>query len=106
MKISKTTSGVTAVLVALVMMFSGSAFAGAYGKQKVVYHINNIHSATGALRNAKNHLNAVGDHVEEHHFIVLDHRDRELGEAPAGRAGREVDRGSPEARVVERPVGP
>ena len=32
-----------------------------YLKSKVVYHINNIHTATGALRNVKNHLNAVGD---------------------------------------------
>jgi intracellular sulfur oxidation DsrE/DsrF family protein len=32
-----------------------------YHQQKVVYHINNIHTATGALRNVKNHLNAVGD---------------------------------------------
>ena len=32
-----------------------------YSKQKVVYHVNNVHTATGALRNAKNHLNAVGD---------------------------------------------
>lgn len=32
-----------------------------YNKQKVVYHVNNIHTATGALRNVKNHLNAVGD---------------------------------------------
>jgi len=39
---------------------AGSAKNG-YDKQKVVYHINNIHSATGALRNVKNHLNAVGD---------------------------------------------
>jgi len=39
---------------------AGSAKNG-YDKQKVVYHINNIHTATGGLRNAKNHLNAVGD---------------------------------------------
>ena len=32
-----------------------------YLKSKVVYHINNIHTATSALRNVKNHLNAVGD---------------------------------------------
>jgi len=39
---------------------AGTAKNG-YNKQKVVYHINNIHTATGALRNAKNHLNALGD---------------------------------------------
>lgn len=39
---------------------AGTAKNG-YNSQKVVYHVNNIHTATGALRNAKNHLNAVGD---------------------------------------------
>ncbi len=39
---------------------AGTAKNG-YDKQKVVYHVNNIHTATGALRNVKNHLNAVGD---------------------------------------------
>ncbi|VAX00469.1 hypothetical protein MNBD_GAMMA22-2942 [hydrothermal vent metagenome] len=39
---------------------AGSATNG-YEKQKVVYHVNNIHTATSALRNVKNHLNAVGD---------------------------------------------
>lgn len=42
-----------------------------YNKQKVVYHVNNIHTATGALRNAKNHLNAVGDKDIE--MIVVTH---------------------------------
>ncbi len=32
-----------------------------YNKQKVVYHVNDINKATGAFRNAKNHLNAVGE---------------------------------------------
>lgn len=42
-----------------------------YLKSKVVYHINNIHTATGALRNVKNHLNAVGDKNIE--LIVVTH---------------------------------
>lgn len=42
-----------------------------YHKQKVVYHVNNIHTATGALRNAKNHLNAVGDKNIE--MIIVTH---------------------------------
>jgi intracellular sulfur oxidation DsrE/DsrF family protein len=42
-----------------------------YHKQKVVYHVNNIDSATGALRNLKNHLNAVGD--ENIEAIVVTH---------------------------------
>lgn len=32
-----------------------------YSKQKAVYHINDLDAANGALRNIKNHLNAVGD---------------------------------------------
>jgi len=48
----------------------GSAKNG-YLKSKVVYHINNIHTATGALRNVKNHLNAVGDDNIE--LIVVTH---------------------------------
>ncbi len=49
---------------------AGSAKNG-YDKQKVVYHINDIHSATGALRNIKNHLNALGDENVE--IIVVTH---------------------------------
>ena len=49
---------------------AGSAKNG-YDKQKVVYHINDVHSATGALRNVKNHLNALGDKNAE--IIVVTH---------------------------------
>jgi len=49
---------------------AGSAKNG-YDKQKVVYHVNNIHTATGALRNVKNHLNALGDKNVE--IIVVTH---------------------------------
>jgi len=49
---------------------AGSANNG-YDKQKVVYHINDIHTATGALRNVKNHLNAVGDDNIE--LVVVTH---------------------------------
>ena len=49
---------------------TGSAKNG-YDKQQVVYHINNIHTATGALRNIKNHLNALGDKNVE--IIVVTH---------------------------------
>ncbi|MBD3670959.1 MAG: DsrE family protein [Gammaproteobacteria bacterium] len=42
-----------------------------YYKQKAVYHINDIDSANGALRNVKNHLNAVGD--ENSDIIVVTH---------------------------------
>ena len=49
---------------------AGSAKNG-YDKQQVVYHVNNIHTATGALRNVKNHLNALGD--ENIELIVVTH---------------------------------
>lgn len=49
---------------------AGTAKNG-YSKQKVVYHVNNIHSAKGAFRNVKNHLNAVGD--ENLDIIVVTH---------------------------------
>ncbi len=42
-----------------------------YSKQKVVYHVNNIHHAKGAFRNIKNHLNALGDENVE--IIVVTH---------------------------------
>lgn len=42
-----------------------------YSKQKVVYHINDLDSANGALRNVKNHLNAVGD--ENIELVVVAH---------------------------------
>ena len=62
MKISKAGILTLAALLgfAAATVQAGSAKNG-YDKQKVVYHINNIHDATGALRNVKNHLNAVGD---------------------------------------------
>ena len=49
---------------------AGTAKNG-YDKQKVVYHVNNIDTATGALRNVKNHLNALGDENVE--IIVVTH---------------------------------
>ena len=42
-----------------------------YYKQKVVYHINDVDHAFGALRNVKNHLNALGD--ENVDIIVVTH---------------------------------
>jgi len=64
---------VTAATVLGLVMFTaqaGSAKNG-YDKQKVVYHVNNIHTAIGALRNVKNHLNALGDKNIE--IIVVTH---------------------------------
>ena len=42
-----------------------------YYQQKVVYHINDVNKAFGALRNVKNHLNALGDENVE--IIVVTH---------------------------------
>jgi intracellular sulfur oxidation DsrE/DsrF family protein len=42
-----------------------------YHQQKVVYHINDIQKAKGALRNVKNHLNALGDKNAD--IIVVTH---------------------------------
>ncbi|NOY67084.1 MAG: hypothetical protein GXP13_06710 [Gammaproteobacteria bacterium] len=42
-----------------------------YFQQKVVYHVNNLQTAYGALRNVKNHLNALGDKNAE--IIVVTH---------------------------------
>lgn len=41
----------------------GQVVAGGYGKQKAVYHVNydTEKRQLGAMRNIKNHLNAVGD---------------------------------------------
>lgn len=63
---------VTAALLALGMLNAqaGSAKNG-YNKQKVVYHINSIEHANAALRNIKNHLNAVGD--DNIDLIVVTH---------------------------------
>jgi hypothetical protein len=54
---------ILAALLAAVAMFGfNTAFAGSYGKQKVVYHINydNAKAQAGALRNINNHIRAVG----------------------------------------------
>lgn len=56
------------VLLVALMLSSVSVFAqkkgtanNGYSKQKVVYHVNNLQTAKAALRNVKNHLNALGD---------------------------------------------
>ncbi len=42
-----------------------------YHQQRVIYHINDVHNAKAALRNAKNHLEAVGD--ENIDLVVVTH---------------------------------
>lgn len=73
MKLSKLAIAVAAVpFVAIATGCSTMDSAkNGYYKQKVVYHVNDIHTATGALRNVKNHLNAVGDENVE--VIVVTH---------------------------------
>lgn len=73
MKLSMTKAVVlaTAVIGLSVSAAQAGSAKNGYDKQKVVYHVNNIHTATGALRNAKNHLNAVGDKNVE--MIVVTH---------------------------------
>jgi len=73
MKLSMTKALVlaTAVIGLSVSAAQAGTAKNGYDKQKVVYHVNNIHTATGALRNAKNHLNAVGDKNVE--MIVVTH---------------------------------
>lgn len=71
--IRKTMLGLVLGLLSLggaVSVHAGDALNG-YSKQKVVYHVNNIHHAKGAFRNIRNHLNAVGD--ENLDIIVVTH---------------------------------
>jgi|Deesub1362A_J573_1020465.scaffolds.fasta_scaffold04155_5 hypothetical protein len=53
------------VILAVMALALGAAvaWAGGYGKQKVVYHINSSDFKVigGALRNIQNHINAVGE---------------------------------------------
>ncbi len=73
----KLVSKIALVAAGLVMAASAQAVdpskkaKNGYHQQKVVYHVNNIHTAKGALRNVKNHLNALGDENVE--IIVVTH---------------------------------
>lgn len=67
------------LMVASLMMIATTVHAvdvsksadNGYHQQKVVYHIDNIHMAKAALRNVKNHLNAIGDKNAD--IIVVTH---------------------------------
>jgi len=58
----KTIQIIVLAIVSMAVFGVNNAFAEAYGKQKVVYHINYDDPKTqaGALRNIQNHINAVG----------------------------------------------
>ncbi len=64
---------------AAVLLFAGGGAIYAaeegngYSRQKVVYHINDLESASAALGNVRNHLNAVGDDRAE--IVVVTHSD-------------------------------
>ena len=52
---------------------AGPAFANAsYTKQKVVYHVNHfdVNRSIGAMRNAQNHINALGQGNHEIRFVL------------------------------------
>ncbi len=53
------------LLVSACSVFEKNNAKNGFKKQKVVYHLNDVNTAHGVLRNIKNHLNAVGqDNVE------------------------------------------
>ena len=58
---------------ALSLILSGWVFASAsYAKQKVVYHVNyfDVKRSIGAMRNAQNHINALGQGNHEIRFVL------------------------------------
>ena len=74
MKLSESITTLAAVALASATLVGCSTMKPAkngYYQQKVVYHVNNLQTANGALRNVKNHLNALGDENAE--IIVVTH---------------------------------
>ena len=75
MKASKYIISMTTALLATVLLTGCGVGAknakNGFKSQKVVYHVNNINKAFGALRNVKNHLNALGD--KNANIIVVTH---------------------------------
>ena len=60
-------------IAALSLILSGWVFASAnYAKQKVVYHVNyfDVKRSIGAMRNAQNHINALGQGNHEIRFVL------------------------------------
>lgn len=60
------------LLTALSITLSGVAIASDYAKQKVAYHVNysDAKRAIGAMRNAQNHINALGEGNHEIRFVL------------------------------------
>ena len=60
-------------IAALSLILSGWVFASAsYAKQKVIYHVNyfDVKRSIGAMRNAQNHINALGQGNHEIRFVL------------------------------------
>ncbi len=60
-------------IAALALLLSGWVTASApYAKQKVVYHVNyfDVKRSIGAMRNAQNHINALGEGNHEIRFVL------------------------------------
>jgi len=62
------------LLIALSVAYSGTAAlaSSTYAKQKVVYHVNynDVKRSIGAMRNAQNHINALGEGNYEIQFVL------------------------------------
>ena len=60
------------VVLELAFFVAGSTFANtSFAKQKVVYHVNyfDVKKSNGAMRNAQNHINALGEN-HENRFVL------------------------------------
>ena len=60
-------------IAALSLLPSGWVAASTpYAKQKVVYHVNyfDVNRSIGAMRNAQNHINALGEGNHEIRFVL------------------------------------
>ena len=78
--------------VVLVMAFfiAGSTFANAsYTKQKVIYHVNyfDVKRSIGAMRNAQNHINALGQGNHEIRFVLHGNEVELLGKVSSREPG-------------------
>ena len=67
------TKYLVATVAALSLLITGTVFGNSsYDKQKVVYHVNYSDGkrAIGAMRNAQNHINALGQDNYEIQFVL------------------------------------
>jgi intracellular sulfur oxidation DsrE/DsrF family protein len=64
---------IVVMIAVLSMLLGGYGLANAgYAKQKVVYHVNyfDVKRSIGAMRNAQNHINALGQGNHEIKFVL------------------------------------